>query len=53
MRLELRKSQDYRGEYEPEETTTLLGQQPVFHQSLPPQEADHYMQNVKKKKNRS
>lgn len=36
MRLELRKSQDYRGECEAEGTPTSLGQQPGFHQSLPP-----------------
>lgn len=38
VRLEPRKSQDYRGECEPE-GTTQLGRQPVFHLSLPPQEA--------------
>lgn len=38
VRLELRKSQDYRSECEPE-GTTQLGRQPVFHLSLPPQEA--------------
>lgn len=36
MRLELRKSQDYRGRCEAERTPTSLGQQPIFHQSLPP-----------------
>lgn len=49
VKLELRKSQDYRGECELEGTTAPLGQQPVFHQSLPPQEADHYMQEYVKK----